>query len=183
MALHWLMLLLIASVYASMALKGLFPKGSASREAMATWHYILGLAVFGLVWVRLTVRLWGPTPALAPAPPAWQHTVAAGMHVALYALMIGVPVLGWLTLSAKGKPVPFFGLALPAFIGAHQDTAQQLKDLHEACGTVGYALIACHAVAALWHHTVMRDNAPQLMLPRHGGEADHPRPARATPAR
>lgn len=88
------------------------------------------------------------------------------MHVALYALMIGVAVLGWLTLSAEGKPVPFFGLAFPALIGAHKATAHQLKDLHEACGTAGYGLIAGHAVAALWHHYVTRDNALQLMLPR-----------------
>ena len=134
------------------------PSGYGSL-AMATWHSMLGLAVFVLVWLRLAVRLLGPTPAIAPAPPAWQH-------VALYALMVGVPVLGWLTLSAKGKPVPFFGLAFPALIGAHQDTAHQLKDLHEACGTVGYGLIACHAMAALWHHAVRRDNALQLMLPR-----------------
>src|SRR5712664_1340314 len=179
MALHWLLLLIVA-VYASMALKGLFSKGSASREATATWHYMLGLAVFVLVWLRLAVRLLGPTPAIAPAPPAWQHVVASGMHVALYALMIGVPVLGWLTLSAKGKPVPFFGLAFPALIGVHKDTAQQLKDLHEACGTVGYGLIACHAVAALWHHYVTRDNTLQMMLPRRGGEAEHPCPRAST---
>jgi cytochrome b561 len=167
MALHWLMLLLIAAVYASMGLKGLFPKGSALRESMATWHSMLGLSVFVLVWLRLAVRLCGPTPAIAPAPPAWQHAVAAGMHVALYALMIGVPLLGWLMLSAKGKPVPFFGLAFPALIGANTRAAPYLKDLHATCGTVGYGLIAGHAVVALWHHSVTRDNALQLMLPRH----------------
>jgi cytochrome b561 len=126
-ALHWLILLLIAAVYVSMALKGLFPKGSVSRESMATWHYMLGLAVFVLVWLRLAVRMCGPTPAIAPTPPAWQHALAAGMHVALYALMIGVPVLGWLTLSAKGKSVPFFGVAFPGLFGARKDTAQQLN--------------------------------------------------------
>ena len=40
------------------------------------------------------------------------------MHLALYALMIGLPLLGWLTLSAAGKPIPFFSLELPALIGA-----------------------------------------------------------------
>jgi cytochrome b561 len=34
------------------------------------------------------------------------------MHLALYALMVGMPLLGWLTLSAESKPVPFFGLQL-----------------------------------------------------------------------
>jgi len=37
-ALHWLTLLLIAAVYALMEFKGIYPKGSAGREAMAQWH-------------------------------------------------------------------------------------------------------------------------------------------------
>jgi len=45
--LHWLMLLLIAAVYACMEFRGIFPKGSALREEMKTWHYMLGLAVLG----------------------------------------------------------------------------------------------------------------------------------------
>ena len=49
--LHWLMLLLIVAVYATMDLKSIFPKRSPSREAMAIWHYMLGLSVFFLVWL------------------------------------------------------------------------------------------------------------------------------------
>lgn len=66
MALHWLMLLLIAAVYASMVLKGFLPKGSASRETMATWHYMLGLAVFVLVWLRWPSACWDLHPPLHP---------------------------------------------------------------------------------------------------------------------
>jgi cytochrome b561 len=132
---------------------------------MATWHYMLGLSVFALVWLRLAVRLISPHPAIEPTPPAWQNASAHVVHVALYALMIGMPVLGWLTLSAKGKPVPFFGLAFPALISANKDTAKQLKDIHAMFGTVGYVLIAFHTVAALLHHYVKHDNALQLMLP------------------
>ena len=103
-ALHWLMLLLIAAVYASMALQGLFPKGSTSREAMATWHSMLGLAVFVRVSLRLAVRLCGPTPAIDPAPPAWQHAVASGMHVALYARSCTCP----LRINTAGSPVDHY---------------------------------------------------------------------------
>lgn len=47
--LHWLMLLLIAAVYATIELKGNFPKGSEPRELLKHWHFMLGLTVFGLV--------------------------------------------------------------------------------------------------------------------------------------
>jgi cytochrome b561 len=98
---HWLMLLLIVAVYATMDLKSIFPKGSPGREAMAIWHYTLGLSVFVLVWSRLLIRFAGADPAIEPALPAWQALLARVMHWALYALMIGMPLLGWLTLSAK----------------------------------------------------------------------------------
>ena len=162
-ALHWLMLLLITAVYATMEFKGIYPKGSAQRAAMANWHYMMGLSVFVLVCVRLSVRLSGGAPVVEPAPPAWQDALARVVHVALYALMFGLPLLGWLTLSAKGTPVPFFGAELPALLVKDEGLAKQLKEVHETSATVGYFLIGLHAAAALFHHYVRRDNTLRLM--------------------
>ena len=163
--LHWLMLILIAAVYACIELKGNFPKGSDTRELLKHWHFMLGLAVFALVWLRLAVRVLTPTPAIVPTPPAWQTLLAKLMHLALYALMIGAPLAGWLILSAAGKPIPFFGLELPALIGPNRQLAGQIKELHELAGTVGYWLIGLHALAALYHHYIARDNTLTRMLP------------------
>src|SRR5689334_15723336 len=88
--LHWLMLLVIAAAYATMELKSIFPKGSPSREAMALWHYALGLSVFALVWLRLLMRLPGSHPVIQPALPPWQARAARIMHWALYVFMIGL---------------------------------------------------------------------------------------------
>ena len=55
-ALHWLMLLLIAAVYATIELKGNFAKGSEPRELLKHWHFMLGMTVFALVWLRLIAR-------------------------------------------------------------------------------------------------------------------------------
>ena len=161
--LHWLMLVLIVAVYASMEFKSIFPKASAGREAMATWHYILGLSVFFLAWLRLLVRLGGSAPAIEPALPAWQAKIAKAVHWALYALMIALPLLGWMTLSAKGTSVPFFGIELPALVGESRAQAKWLKEIHETLATAGYALIGLHAAAALYHHYLKRDNTLRLM--------------------
>lgn len=165
-ALHWLMLALLAMVYASMELKSVFPKGSSGREAMALWHYMLGLSVFGLAWLRLLARLPGHKPVVAPPMPAWQAWAAGSAHWALYALLLGLPILGWLTLSAKGVATPFFGIELPALIGENKAQAKWLKNIHETVATAGYVLIGLHAAAALFHHYVKRDNTLKLMLPR-----------------
>ncbi len=163
--LHWLMLILIAVVYACIELKGNFPKGSETRELLKQWHFMLGLSVFALVWLRLLVRALSPTPAIEPPLPTWQALPAKLMHLALYALMIGAPLAGWLILSAADKPIPFFGLELPALIGPDKALAGQIKELHELAGSAGYWLIGLHAIAGLYHHYVVRDNTLTRMLP------------------
>ncbi len=167
-ALHWAMFLLFVAVYASMELREIFPKGSDPREAMKMWHFMLGLSVLALAIVRLAGRLLETAPPITPAPPAWQTLITKLVHGALYALMIAMPILGWLILSAEAKPIPFFGLELPALIGPDKELAETIEELHEIGGTVGYYLIGLHAAAALFHHYIVRDNTLLRMLPRRG---------------
>lgn len=162
---HWLMLLLFIAVYGSIELRVLYEKGSDPREALKAWHFMLGLLVFGLVWLRIAARLSGPTPNIQPAPDKVQQLSAKLLHLALYALMIGMPLTGWLVLSASGKVIPFFGLELPALIGENKDLAKQIKEVHEFVGTTGYYLLGLHVVAALYHHYIKRDDTLTRMLP------------------
>ncbi|PKO53374.1 MAG: cytochrome B [Betaproteobacteria bacterium HGW-Betaproteobacteria-20] len=163
--LHWLMLLVFVAVYACIELRELFPKGSDPREALKTWHFMLGLSIFVLVWLRLLVNITSPSPAIVPNPVKWQMRLAKLMHLALYVLMICMPLLGWLLLSASGKSIPFFGLELPALVGKNKALAELIKEIHETGGLVGYYLIGLHASAALFHHYFVRDNTLRRMLP------------------
>lgn len=166
MGLHWLMLLLLVAVFATMELNDFFPKGSTERAAMKTWHFTLGLSVLALVLLRLLLRLTDTAPAITPVPPRWQERTGKLMHLALYAFMVLMPLAGWLILSAKGKTIPFYGWSLPALIGPNADAAGWIKEIHEAGATVGYVLIGLHAAAALLHHYVVRDDTLRRMLPR-----------------
>ncbi|WP_339514401.1 cytochrome b [Pseudomonas sp. RL_15y_Pfl2_60] len=165
-SLHWLMVILLIGVYSCIELKGNFPKGSDTRELLKQWHFMLGLSVFALVWLRLLARLIAPTPKIVPAIPQWQAIPAHLMHLALYALMIGTPFAGWLLLSAAGKPIPFFGMELPALLAKNPDLAKQIKYWHELAGTTGYWLIGLHAAAGIAHHYIVRDNTLTRMLPQ-----------------
>ncbi len=163
--LHWLMFLLFIAVYALIELREIYPKGSDPREAMKTWHFMIGMLIFWLTWLRLAARVSGPTPDITPVPPNWQQLPAKLVHLGLYLLMIVMPLTGWLLLSAAGKPIPFFGLQLPALIGESKEVAGQLKEVHEVIGTIGYYLIGIHIVAALYHHYLVHDNTLTRMLP------------------
>lgn len=165
-ALHWVMVLLLAAVYACIELRSNFDRASSGRLWLGQFHFMLGLSVFALVWLRLLARSFGATPRIRPAPAAWQQWPARLMHLALYALMIAMPLLGWLTLSGQDKPIPFWGLQLPPLIAANRELAGQIEDWHIRVGEWGYWLIGLHAVAGLAHHYVRRDNALSRILPR-----------------
>ncbi|MBS0212284.1 MAG: cytochrome b [Proteobacteria bacterium] len=166
--LHWLTLLLLIAVYALMELRGYAPRGSDLRRGMMNWHYMLGLTVWLLTFVRLVLRGIVRAPAIAPAPPAWQRHLAATMHLLLYVFLAAMPLLGWLTLSAKGHAIPFYGLDMPALLGENHDLGENLEEIHETIGTIGYYLIGLHALAALYHHYIVRDDALRRMLPGRG---------------
>lgn len=165
MALHWLTLLLIAVVYACMEFRGEFPRGSAPRELMKATHFAGGLTVLLFVLARIVLRLRGPIPPVTPALPALQRLAAGAGHLALYVFMLGMPLIGWLLLSAEGAAIPFWGLSLPALVGPDPDFAHTLEDLHELGATAGYVLIGLHAAAGLYHHYLRRDNTLRRMLP------------------
>jgi superoxide oxidase len=164
-ALHWLTVLLFVAAYTTMEFRDLYPKGSESREAMKSWHYVAGISIFAIAWLRLCLRALTPPQPRGHAVGRWQAVARTTTHLALYVLMIALPLIGWLILSAGGDPVPFLGFELPPLIGANSELAEQLEDTHELIARLGYGLIGIHALAGLIHHYVTRDAALAPMLP------------------
>lgn len=167
-ALHWLTLLLLIAVYACIELREFYPKGSDPRNALKSWHFMLGLTVFGLTGLRLVMRWLNPPPAMEASIEPWQRLFSSVTHLALYALLLAMPILGWMILSGEGKAVMWFGLELPALIAPDKELAELLEEVHGTVGTLGYFLIGLHAVAGLYHHYIQRDNTLVRMLPARG---------------
>ena len=163
-ALHWLMAGAIVLAWAVIEAKGLFPKGSSGRALVTSLHVQLGLAVAVLLAVRIPWRVTHPVaPASTPAP-AWTGKIAAGTKLALYLLMLLMPVLGVATAQAQGDTVSLLGFALPDFFGWLDAQKRTLKEIHETLGNALIALAGVHGVAVLWHHFVLRDATLKRML-------------------
>ncbi len=163
---HWFMLALMVAIYAFIELRGLFPKGSDMRNNFKAMHFMLGLSVLVLLALRIFARLTSTTPAITPTLSNQQQLLSKLTHLALYAFMLLMPILGWLLLSAEGKDIPFIGLHLPALIGPNESLADTIGETHETIGSLGYFAIGLHALAALYHHYIKRDNTLTRMLPR-----------------
>lgn len=164
--LHWWMALLIVAAYVFVEFHGSFPKGSAPRNAMMQGHYWSGIAIFLLVWWRLSSRVRGGTSPIQPPLGRFTATFSRLMHLALYAFFIVMPILGCLTAAYEGKQVliPFTGIALPVPVAVDKDFGHQLEEIHETIGTIFYWVIGLHVLAALWHHLIKRDNVLERML-------------------
>lgn len=167
--LHWATFVLIIAVYATILIREEIPKGEPLRDALRDWHRQLALLAFALVWLRLALRAMLPSPVIQPPPPHWQRRAASAAHIALYAFLIVMPLLGLLMTNAAGRTVTVFGFALPHLIGESKTVADVLKEAHEIIGNAGYALIGLHAAAALYHHWVRRDTTLRHMLARGAG--------------
>ncbi|MBZ0132879.1 MAG: cytochrome b [Rhodocyclaceae bacterium] len=164
-ALHWGIAILAIAAIAFVEIHEIFPKGSEPREGAKLLHVQLGMLVFGLTWLRLAWRAANPPPAITPAPQAWEARLATLMHVALYASMLALPVLGVAMGQASGKTVAFLGSPLPVFLAENKALGKTLKEAHELIGNLAIGLIAFHALAALWHHYFKRDDTLARMLP------------------
>lgn len=160
--LHWAMVLMVLTVYAVIEFREFWPKGSPTREMLKNWHFMMGLSIFGLVWLRIGARLVRPAPAPLPGP-VWRNRFAMITHLSLYLFLIAMPTAGWLILSSDGKTVPFFGLELPPLVATNAALAEQIEEYHEIGGTIGYALIGLHAAASLFHHYILKDHALSRM--------------------
>lgn len=126
---------------------------------------MLGFSVLVLAWLHLAFYAIQVAPRIEPEPSAGQDFLAKMARLALYIFMLGMPLVGWLILSASGKPISFYGLDFPALIAENKDRARLPKNIHGIGGTADYYLIGIHATAALFHHYVQRDNTLSRILP------------------
>lgn len=146
-------------------------------------HKSLGLTILALSLLRLLWRLTHRPPPMPATMPAWEVLAARGAHAAFYGLMIGLPLSGWLMVSAQwdgGKPlnVPtlWFGIfEVPHLFGLNAMAdefravfAHNAEETHEWLAKGTAALLVLHVAAALKHHFINRDSVLIGMVPKAG---------------
>jgi cytochrome b561 len=175
--LHWSMALLIIGMLAVgwYMVNALTPADLMLRFRLTQTHKSFGFVVFALALARIVWRLVNPAPAEPPGS-ALEHAVARWAHRALYALMLILPLTGWLMASASplndagAYPMQIrnmvFGLfEMPDPIAPGSATLEAMfKALHLAAAVAMAALLVAHAGAALFHHLVRRDRTLARMV-------------------
>ena len=163
--LHWLMAALLIGLLALGFYMSDLPL-SPEKLQLYSWHKWAGVTAFILLAIRLLWRATHRPPALPASMSATAQRMAHLGHLALYALMIAIPLSGWLMSSAKGFQTVYFGvLPIPDLLAKNPELGELLATLHGGLNLLLVLTVLGHAAAALKHHFVDKDDVLRRMLP------------------
>jgi cytochrome b561 len=176
--LHWLIAVLI---FANLWLGGtMVGQHGLAKFNNFQLHKSVGITILLLSLARLAWRAAKPPPPGARGMAEWERRLSSAVHAAFYVLMIGMPLTGWLSVSASPTGIPtllyrlggFPGIPWPHLPIAPDLPFDQKQALEAAANTVhrlasycAYALIGLHVAGALKHQLFDADPVLPRMAP------------------
>jgi len=162
--LHWLIAVCIIAMFFIGV--GMVSTIKPEYASLLATHKSLGVAILVLALLRLAVRLRSGAPALPADLPRPVALAAKLSHWVLYALMIGMPLIGWGMLSAAAYPVVLYGnIRLPQILPQSDALHMALWNAHFYLAFAFFAVVLMHIAAALFHALVRRDDVFDSMSP------------------
>jgi cytochrome b561 len=157
--LHWLSAVLVVASLGLGVIMVQFTHDAAARFELTQTHKSIGVAVLVFTIVRLCVRALTSAPKPEPTAPLLQ-LAAKTAHIALYVLVLVMPLSGWLMVTTTPVRVPTvaFGLfPLPYPLSPNLPFYRAAHTVHVAAAIALTALVTVHVAAALVHTFVWRD--------------------------
>ncbi|MGF1684729.1 cytochrome b [Photobacterium minamisatsumaniensis] len=161
--LHWL---------TAVAVIGLFAVGlwmvdlnyySQWYKPVPHWHKSVGICLALATLFRLIWKQISKPPAIDGAK--WEIAAAKLAHTFIYLLLIGIFVSGYLISTADGRAIAVFDwFSVPALGELFPDQADIAGEVHYYLAFTLIGLAAIHALAALKHHFINKDNTLKKML-------------------
>ena len=167
-AFHWAtaVIVLVAFIYG--------PGGAEERVyAPATdfdrsLHETLGIAVFVMAAARLAWRAIDTRPD-PPAIPRWMGFASRMAQGLLYILVFALPITAISGAWLEGHPLTLLGGArIGPWLAKNHDAGAAIARLHAWLGDAIMWLAGVHALAALYHHFILKDGVLLSMLPWPG---------------
>ena len=161
--LHWLMAVFFLGAYFWIYYRHWFTeRGEPENWTALQMHMSIGMSLGILILLRILWRLMNPQPKPEPGTRL-EHLAAKIGHYVLYAVMIIMPVTGYMGV---GVAVDYFFLfdiptfkergVLEIFAGEgvdYKEFGERVHGVHHMLGQwVVWVLILGHAGAALYHH-------------------------------
>jgi cytochrome b561 len=145
------------------------------------WHESLGIMVLVLTALRLVWMALRPTRPPFQMP-GWMQLASRLMHIALWVMLVALPVTAFLVLGSEGHPLTLLGGVRVDRMALIADSGMaKLADWGDVHGFLGDAIMwlaGLHAAAAIFHHVVLKDGVLSAMLPQVRTRAEEDRGTR-----
>ena len=155
--LHWLMAaMVIMMIFAGQRFSSNMP---VEEHMMGlTGHTTIGTLLVILLSIRIYKRFVAKHPIPDPELPNWQKQAARLVQFGLYALLVMVPLSGYLTATFHELPVRAFGQIDISALAEHNETIfLYMRGVHETTIQLLVLFLFMHIGAALYHHFIVRD--------------------------
>ncbi len=163
--LHWTIVLLIVTQFVLGLAMPHVGRG-AQPVGLIGLHVSFGALILAVAVLRLIWRLTHPVPLETDNVPAWQVRAAGATHALLYALLLIVPLLGWIYGATRGWTPMLFGIIpLPQIVATGSPIGRALGEYHNLSAWVLLGAIGLHVLATAYHHFFLRDRVLERMLP------------------
>lgn len=170
--LHWL---IAGLILANLALGWRMSALTGLRQfEIIQLHKSIGVTVLVLSVARLAWRLAHPPPPYPPGLARWERWSATAVHRGFYLLMLGLPLTGWIMVSASPLALPTLLYKmlpwphLPILSGLPLATKRAVESAaegtHVALAWTMAALVALH-LGAVAKHVLRRDAVLFRMAP------------------
>ena len=170
-AFHWLTAALLLVIIPMGLVMGSLPRGMLQNALFIT-HESLGLTVLALTLVRFLWRLGHPPPPPSRDLTRLEHLASSSVHLLLYAILIIMPVTGYLFVTLSDIDLSYFGIVhVPALAEPDKPLGKTFGAIHATLQWAIYALAAMHIGAALHHYLFRRNDVLVRMLPRLSSRA------------
>lgn len=168
---HWITVSLIAvALPVGFVIKYITDKDDGVHKMLFyAIHESAGLTILFVAIARLVWRLSHPAPPLPMLVPELMRKAAAGVHHALYALLILQPILGFAATNAWGFPLQgataYLGfIDFPKFMATNEPLAGILQSTHTIFGWALLVLLVLHVGGAILHQAIRRDGTLLRMV-------------------
>lgn len=167
--LHWIMAMLVLLMIPAglvMVQEGL---ARPVQDRLFLFHKNTGVILFTLLVIRLIYRRRHRPPELPASLPHWQRQAAQISHLALYGLLIIMPVSGYIRVRAGGFPIEGLdAIGIGTLLPKSDALADAASAVHMTAAFLLIAVITVHIAAALQHAILRRDGVWSRMWPPNG---------------
>lgn len=151
------------------------PKGSLTTFALFQLHKSIGITILLLSLARLAWRLFNKPPAAPEGQPKWERIASKVVHIGFYVIMIGLPLTGWILVSASRVAIPtlLYGVipwphvpGIPELAVGPKHVWHEIGELgHGALVKLTYVLLTLHLGAVAKHQILDKDEVFGNMAP------------------